>query len=114
MLFLAVDNFEDGLTDSLKGWAVNLLDVVVDSVPGGREPFHLVGIGADDVNTWDSGLAVNRYMVVGDTSTNRVVEVFGIAYALSSRPYLVDDARSEVHRQLFFAEHGVLAAYHVE
>ena len=103
------------LSDSLKGIAVDMGHVVVDSVPGGTEgTLGTIGIIGDDIDAGDLRHTVYREMVVGDTYALSRWEETAEANSLSGAPHTIDNTTRIAKRLLLLIELGTLATNHVE
>ena len=70
VLLVRENELDEGLTDSLKGVAVNVLHVIVDGMPRGSEAtLFAIRIVINDIDTGDMSLLIDRQMVVSDSPT---------------------------------------------
>ena len=106
---------DEGLTDGLKGVAVDMGHIVIDGVPRRAEgTLGTVRIIGDDIDAGDLRHTIHGQMVVSDTYTFSCGEETAKAYNLRSTPDLIDDAARILKGLLFLIELRTLATHHVE
>ena len=110
--FSIKQHFQHGLADSLKGGFADIVEVVVDGVPGEWEG-ALFFVYADDVDAGDA-TAANGDVIVGHFCSLGIDEVFAIACFASYLPYTADYCRGVLHGYYFAVEDGTGRTNHVE
>ena len=106
---------DEGLADSLEGVAVDMIHIVVDSVPSGTKgTLGTVRIIGDDIDAGDLRHTIHGQMVVSDTYTFSCGEETAKAYNLRSTPHFINDATGIAKGLLFLIELRTLTTHHVE